>query len=712
MVSRKHIVLGSVVVLYVASRLMGIVAFVPHNDEVIYARLAMLIDLDWEAYHNFSFDGRMPGEFKEPLQFWITSLTVDLWKNPLFGTRLWAALFGFLGFWFTYRLVSRVWNIDAALWSAGFITFSEYYLYFDSINLTEPYLYGLGAFYLYCVYDTLASRRLVSGFAAVLCLAALLSMKASGKLWLLYPVLMPFLVLWQAKRPQQINSFRQLLFMGSTVVLLSSIGWGLHYFLINPEFRSLQSGSYQTGLVRSLAELQELPWSSWWFNLKFFLEKILTFDASEGHLLLLVLQVGMTSYWAFRDRSKLKAYLIFWVLFFLSFVPLILVTKNPQIRYFTGLYFFYMLSGIAMSEAWKLFKPNWFAEKQLEDAKINVKTEVAETPKSLERNWIPILPVVFVFSAMLAWKSFHTYPSLIRYGQTPTALQETQGWANGAGIWEMVDHLSQLKPGILLVDHRWGHPGTSARIFYKYYPHLELVDLSQQVHAFVENLIALTHREGRQVYIVFDPTRGLDFPINHIKSSDSLCGQREVITKSYGTKRLEGTEIWLCFAQPAAPLSAAEHQDRAYFFHQAIARNPDGLNNYYYRGKHFLALGEYDLAHADFTEVIQGVPITPHFFVPVRFQNNRVLEPGQRSPEVEEWIHGHLFREVYRLRAQASWGRNDLSAAVDDYLKAQTHWPDQIGLQKEIDSLCKMQSSQEVTAAIISARKSLCEDGG
>ena len=140
-------------------------------------------------------DGTMRVDYKEPLQFWLTSLTVNLWKNPLVGVRIWSLMLGFCGLFFTQLLVKRIWGNTVAIIVAFLIILSEYYFYFDSIGIQEVYIYGFGAAFLYFLYDFFSSNRWRNGVIAILLFSAMLVTKQSGMVWILFAGLIPLVVL-------------------------------------------------------------------------------------------------------------------------------------------------------------------------------------------------------------------------------------------------------------------------------------------------------------------------------------------------------------------------------------------------------------------------------------------------------------------------------------------------------------------------------------
>ena len=57
--------------------------------------------------------------------------------------------------------------------------------------------------------------------------------------------------------------------------------------------------------------------------------------------------------------------------------------------------------------------------------------------------------------------------------QTELAIRETYDpWARGIGIPKLLERVTDLEPGVLVVDPQWGHPGTALKVHRERFPHL------------------------------------------------------------------------------------------------------------------------------------------------------------------------------------------------------------------------------------------------
>ncbi|MBF0279275.1 MAG: glycosyltransferase family 39 protein [SAR324 cluster bacterium] len=523
-------ILVVIFLLYFISRAGGAFFFIPHNDEVNYAHIAMKMARDWEANRYLSVNGELNYDYKMPLQFWANSLTINLWKNPLVSVRLWSILMGFCGLFFTQLLVAYLWNKTAALWAAGMIVVSEYYLYFDSIGLTEAFLYGLGAAYLFFLYYTLLHRSWLTGFLTILFLSALLISKSSGTYWLLFACLFPWLAVTENNTTlHQIGeTFKKECFRLFMIVLGTYfVAKGAVSFLIPDRYDDVEAASFQKGLVRSFSELLEFPFAAWIANLKFY-GTLLFLDVFYWLVPLLGLSL-LTIFWLWKQKNPfLWRYLILIGICLTSFLPLVLIAKGQAVRYFgMGLYFFYIPNAIALYLCWEKCSP------RIKKA----------------------LGLVF-FLMIVWWKISYTWKPLINWGQTDLVLKETPpGWANGAGIMKLLDAISKLAPGVMLVDSQWGFPLTAIQIFYKYYPQLDIHHLNPENLENLRQIYQQSKHGNQNLYFVADARKVGDRPsIDKIINTALLCTPKTIIQKKYQDQTFEGTSLVICQAK-AIPAS-------------------------------------------------------------------------------------------------------------------------------------------------------------
>ncbi len=516
-----QILFVGLLVAYLASRLTGALYFVPHNDEVIYTEVAMLIEENWEQHKYHSVNGDMYYDYKEPLPFWLTSLTVKLFPNPLIGMRLWSVACGLLGLIFTYWLVVRIWNPQAALLACLGIGLSEYFLYFDSIALHEAYLYGLGAVFLYGLYDFLETRHWFSGVLAILSFTAMLTTKTSGQMWAVLALWIPLAILTQpylATTPLTKRWMRCLL--GYVWILaIMALAEGLHRLIIPSEFDSVKEASYQLGLVRTSSELLAFPWSEWWASIQFYGLRLLPLElgwfAVPALLLMGFTALGM----GWQRHSGFWQYLVWLGLFLASFGPLSLVAKSTTIRYFgMGLYFFYIPLAVAL-----VWAGSWF-------------------PKKVRFAGVMVIAILGI-----GWKAWNSGTDVVRWGQTPLALKEMPpAPGNGAGIFELVQKLSQLDSGDLYVDTQWGNPATAIKVFHAYYPDLTIREFTQAQMISLSVQTQEGRRTNRNIYLALDTALGNPVQRAALLKDPFFCSQKYEFPKQYRGETFPQSQLVLC----------------------------------------------------------------------------------------------------------------------------------------------------------------------
>ncbi len=505
--------------LYLISRGISIIYFVPHNDEMIYTESSLRIADNWDYFWSGSMDGKMQNEYKKPFQFWVNSLTVKWLKDPLFANRLWAYFFGLCGILFTQLLMWRAWNPQAAVWTGFLILISENQLLFDSLAMNEAFLYGMGAVYLYCLYDLLERRRWLSGLIGSLFCAGVVMTKTSGLLWCGFALLIPLLLLAQqsttlaqAWQVFKTNGWKWYALTGGTLAIAGAI----HHVLIPPQFDSIKS-PFESLFIRSLPEILAFPIDSWSQNLTRYF-KSLTLEFSF-FLIPLLLAIVVTGVWLYRrQRDAFGKYLVLILLWVTAFGFITIVGKVVYVRYYgMGFYFLFMVLGAVLAVG-------------------------AERLKPLLRYSV----IAFGVPVLIAVKVVHSYVPLVQWGQTDMALHETPpGWANGAGIRELIEKVSQLEPSLLISDYQWGHPLTALVAFQGLYPQVTVMD----IHSYLDTPGAYQHfrSQGKKFYLAFDMrTPGSRPKVDDLLNNPSFCHTREVIKKQYRDHVFENSALILC----------------------------------------------------------------------------------------------------------------------------------------------------------------------
>jgi hypothetical protein len=510
----RHPLFAAVLAGYLLTRLLGVFLFAPHNDEGLYTHYAQLMARDWDRYKYMSMDGRMFGEYKDPLQYWVAARTVDWWRNPLIGVRLWSLIWGLCGLVFAQLLVARVWDHRVALVFGALIVLSEHYWYFDSIGLAEPYVYGLGSLFLYSIYELVRNRGFRGwswGCTAVAALAAMWLAKETAIVWVGLGAVMPLLARTAAtpSRRDSAEAGPSLWPSCAGLAVVVVAAWAIHEAVLPARFAAVRAGRSATHLV-TLADLRSVPIRLWAENAWFYFGSVLGSDWPLLHWPLLAWTAGALCFIGRKDRRYWAAY----ALFVLSFAPAILLQNLRFARHFgIGLYFWYL--PLSICATWTLDR----------------------LPASRRR-----LVGAGLAIALLAWKTVHGFVPLARWQLTDYAMVETAaGWPNGAGIFPLLDRIQELPPGLLLVDPQWGHPGTAVAVFApRYFPAMRIASLTSDLVARVDLELA----RGSPVYVVYDSGRPdrpwLDALVRHLPLRCTY------IDKQFRNRVLPDTRLALC----------------------------------------------------------------------------------------------------------------------------------------------------------------------
>jgi hypothetical protein len=517
------LLLAGIVCLYLGSRLVGIRTFVPHNDEVIYAQEASFVAADWATNKYWTLDGRAYGDYRQPLLAWLGSTVVNRWEDPLRGVRLWSVFAGLMGLLATERFVARVWSPQAGLLAALLIVFSEYYLYFDSVALNEALLYGMGAAFLTCLYAGLIKPRVISIGSAALLLGAMLTTKDSARLWLGAAAVLPLLAALEVVG-NSVSRVRSVLRSYAIVGAVALIGFLAHAALVPAQFNAVRDKSPQAAMVRSIAELGAFPLDDWLANARFYWDAILREELGYA-LIPAVVAIGTMAAWLWvKEEGQFWTFLWLAALYLALVIPLILLAKSPYVRYFgMGTYYLYILLAIALA------------------------TGMAQLPARWK---LPLWTGLLLL--LVGCKTAQTYRPLLKWGQTDLAMRETpQGWANGLGIPELLEHLRELPAGSLLCDPQWGLPRTAIELYHRQYPQLQIVPSTKQAFDNLDQLAENARRLGGHLYIVLNrPLSSPDPWIESLLRDRTLSEHQVVIFKRFRDENLPDSMLVLCEANP------------------------------------------------------------------------------------------------------------------------------------------------------------------
>ena len=505
---------------FLATRLFGVHAFVPHNDETIYALEARDAAKDWSANKYITLDGRQFGDYRQPLLCWLTAWTVSPGGDPLVGVRTVTLAAAAVGFAFVVLLVSRVCGPRAALWTGWLYVLSAYYGYFDCIALNEPLLYGLACAYLWALYESLTGRRWLAVLAAIL-VAGMLLTKDSARVWVLVSALVPPLA-WTARYGTPLHGLRHLragIDVGLTVAVAAA-GFALHATAVPAAFDGVRAQSPQAAMTLTPAELAELPIAVWRKNVEFLIDQVLMLDLGYFGLLGAAALCAAVVVRSFRtgDRSGRWIVLLLASMFAVSCLSVAAVAKIDFVRYYgTGLFLLYAAVATA--------------------ADLLVRSRPG-------RAW-PALAVVVALVGLGTVRLDDTYLPAKRWGQSDLGMSETPGgWANGLGLPDLKTALHKLGPGVVLLDPQWGFPQAYVELYRAEYPRLGLIELSSDViqQALAEHLNR--RLPGDHLYLVLDSVRPfVPDLLGRLAAHPQFVIETKTVSKTYRDRKREDSSI-------------------------------------------------------------------------------------------------------------------------------------------------------------------------
>jgi len=504
---------------FIISRLFAFSGFAPHNDEIIYTEYAQLINSNWEKYWDVSM-GTMYSDYKDPLQYWLTSLTVNLFEDPLLGVRFVSLIFSFLAFYFFIKLIRKRIGETGAIISALLWVGSTFYFYFDILGLAEVYIYTIVLLLLYSI-DYLGEKYSLRTARSWILIIGITFLFLCGLLFkqtmlVIVPAILLAPFLWQPRHKVR--------YYISGIVLLSFFTAKLLYNLIIGNTYS-DARNNSSGLISntfSLSELSNFPVGEWMSNVKFYFfdiissDYLLVFGLSISFVLLIISILHK------RGLHWLKRYGFLFLFWILSILPTIIFLKPHNARHY-GIYLYILFLIIAMSY------------KDLLQYIKNRKYRV----------------VLFIATGLFFVTQLGTsIVDLSHFEATDLSQIEIgDSWASPLGINELINRMQGLDSGVVLFLSYWGHPATTMKVYRHLFPQLLLMPLVDVREGQIRVLADELNKDKRNLYIIFDKENDNDTSslVQTIFNNEFLCGKRDVIPKVYKETVYQNTALVICY---------------------------------------------------------------------------------------------------------------------------------------------------------------------
>lgn len=528
--NKRHFIIWLVIwVVYLATRALMASQAVPHNDEAIYGDYAQQIHSDWWKNYAVSYDGRMYGDVKDPLQFWASAPFITMFDNPYFSLRFVAILFWLLGFCFSVALYRKFDKSDYWwIWFAVLYITSAYFAYFDGIAVTEVFVYSTWIAYLYFLYN-LTEKYLhewrISWSSLVWSLVFLVASvfaKLSGMLFFVFWFL---ITLWTivSRTPKKNIWWKKWITLSLFYVLPVIVAFVLHAVLVRVNTNTWLWAS----IIYSPKELLSLPWQAWWFAIKEYWRTIIVvqFSAWGAIWLGFAVVVIWTMLFVMRRKQEKWTWLFMVLLAIVSMLLVALLVRSGWYVRHKGMFFVFVLMLIAFSlEQWR--------------------KDMRTTKGGTFLLWA-------VWLVFIAITSYQAFSGICTDKQTRMAVEETPtGWANGAEFWDLAADIAKLPDGIIYVDPQWWMPGTALTVYMKWIRPRMMVssftnDLTQQMPEVIQRAASA----DKGIYFVMDVGRNDRGSFNAYLVSE-MCDKRRIYEKTFKGAHFMWTRLVLCTFLP------------------------------------------------------------------------------------------------------------------------------------------------------------------
>lgn len=440
----------------IIARFSGLLAFPIFNDEAIYIQYAQLMAADFSQFKFVSIDNVFH-DWKPPLQYWLGSIIIDWFDNPLLSVRFLSAVFWLFGGLGIYFLAAGLWTKKEGLLAALFYFLNPSVFFYGGQFIAEVYVWTIAIWLFVCLAGLLrrpaAALRaglIVGGAAAG---AALLLAKQAGFLYFYLAWLWPLFFKFFPSSPTggrraaaDSGQWRR----NSLTAWAVLAGGFIIYKLVIPAKLFFLESQYTGRWSFSLKELLSWPAEAWSANLRLVWDLFIHYYSPA--VLVLAAVFSVWAVWR-RNREDILISAMFW------------------------------LASLAV-----VFGLRGFNEYIYGTAVIVFLAAILGRSASVLASWRPAFGWRFLFALGAAFFCFilifwvlqiyllKTNPAgYLDRGTAWLRGNNLLSWANGFNVPILVEMLRQQPdPSVAFVDPQWGNPGTALQIFQKYYPQVRI----------------------------------------------------------------------------------------------------------------------------------------------------------------------------------------------------------------------------------------------
>jgi 4-amino-4-deoxy-L-arabinose transferase-like glycosyltransferase len=416
------LLIGILLVLFFATRLINLDKFPIFTDEGIYIHWAKL------AWHDASWRFVSLTDGRQPLQTWGTIPFLKLFpNNALLGGRLFAVTTGLGAMMGLFTLLYYLFGKKAAFIGSFIYIFTPYFLFYDRLALMDS---GVNTAFIWILFfSIILIKNLRLDIAILFGITAGISLlaKSSSQLFLGLSAIAPILIIDKKILSWLRKSLNYIILLGLVVVFAFGI---YNVQRLSPYINYISSKN--TTFIYTLSELIKNPMASFPFNLYSIPYYILM---ESGFFLPIIGLIGWLM--LIKNNWRLGLYLTFWTIF-----PFIIICFVARVMYPRYIIFFATLFTIYLTYLTVL---------------------LAQKKKSM---------IVIVLSLFFLSVSYFNYTILFDYKNIPLPEidrgQYITGGSNGYGIKEIVDYarnIAKEKPVRILAEGSFGMSGDVLDVF-------------------------------------------------------------------------------------------------------------------------------------------------------------------------------------------------------------------------------------------------------
>ncbi|MDP1706615.1 MAG: hypothetical protein Q8L36_02235 [bacterium] len=466
-ISRKAIFLIFLGLAILFIRFSGLLSFPIFNDEGIYLQYSQLMSGDFPNFKFISVDNVFH-DWKPPLQYWLGSVVIDWFTNPLLAGRALSAFFWVIGLIGVYFLGFWLWGRREGFWAAIFYLLNSPTFFYGGQFVAEVYVWTAAVWLFACSVFLMKRSAADLGFwvmvGGIIAGTSVLLFKQASFLYFYLAWLLPFFF-WPAREKKDVKEKKSLnlqiikkrlwqrnAFTVFTILALSF----LFYKLVIPANLFALEGQYTGRWTFGLNEIFSWPIESWLANLKIVWNFYLHYYSPV--VIFLAALFTIRAFW-----QKKKEEIFIGTMFWLASAAVVFGLRSfNEYLYHTAVIVFL---AVCLGRLWEDFRLSWL---------IGIGRE-----KIIAGLLLAAMTFVLLFGSWQIYLIKTNQSGYLNRGTTWAKNNYLISWANGFNVLTLIKSLEALPdPSIAFIDPQWGNPGTALQVFQYRYPQVKLAPIS------------------------------------------------------------------------------------------------------------------------------------------------------------------------------------------------------------------------------------------